>query len=324
MESKVKKVKNQVNKNAVAPEPNHNSDQSQDLINPVVSPDDDQDLGSSASAPVKQAKPPMAQGDPTKLKSMSLPIVKEDEIQVDFSKDLQSVFEEQDFDLSDDFYRKLSNLLEAAVRTKVREIAEDLQVSYEEALTEEVFSIKEELEERVDNFLTTTCEEWQAENQLAIEYGVRNELTESFISGLKNLFETHYIEVPEARYDVVEDLEYALDDLKEDFSKLYEDNVTLKEYTDILQYEMDKVQKEHLLFVESQDLTDTEKEKFFALTENLMKEDFDYFESKVSTIKENHFPKYQVNYLTEDLDETEYVDNNNIDPTIAQIAARLF
>lgn len=317
MDSKLKQSKTKVNAKATQPEPNHNKDESKDLITPVVSPDDSQDLGAKAASPVSKVSNPFPnQGDPKKLKGLNLPTVKEDEeIDFDMSSELKSVFTEANLDLSDEFFGKLSNILEAALRTHIRNYEDALASEYEAALAEEVVAIKEDLEYQIDSVLSTVCEEWQQENQLAIEYGIRNELTESFIEGLKNLFESHYIEVPDTKYDLVEDLEEQLEDLKEDFSRVYEDNVTLKE-------NLDYANKINLLQAESQDLTDFQKEKFFELSEGFLGSDYDSFAHKVATIKENHFPQYESHYLTEDVVEQEYI-SESVDPVIARIEAEL-
>lgn len=322
MKVTTKYTKNQVNKNATKPMGNPNKDESDDLIEPVVDPGDRQNLGAKASAPVKHNTNPFPNtGDATKLKSPSLANIevvhKKVQEGIDFSKDLKNIFEKQELDLSEEFFKDLSNLLEAAVNSKVNSIAEELEEIYTQTLAEELVEIKETLEERVDNFLGETCESWAEDNQLAIEYGVKNELTESFIEGLKNLFEDHYVDIPESKYDVVEDLESSLADLKEDFSKLYEDNATLLE-------ELDIMKKRELVFLESEDLTEVEKDKFYALAENLMDAEYEYFKNKISTIKENHFPRYEVeNGFVEDIYEGNFVDESSVDPAIANIAARM-
>lgn len=316
-----KKVKNKVNRGATKADANPNTDKSVDLINPVVTPGDRQDLGKAASAPVKHNTNPFPNtGNANDLKSPSLANIEtvkgKVHESVDFSDDLKNIFEKEELgvDFSQDFYKDISNLLEAAVRTKVRDIAEELDEAYSELLAEEVTEIKESLEEKVDNFLSVTCESWTEENQLAIEYGVRNELTESFIDGLKTLFESHYVEIPDEKYDVVSSLEENLEELKEDFSKLYEDNVTLKE-------ELDIMAKREILFHESLDLTEVEKEKFFELAENLIDADIETFERKVAMIKENHFSEYESTYLTEDVDDVEYEDYSALDSAVASIAS---
>lgn len=322
MKVTTKHTKNKVNQNATKAMANPNKDESKDLIEPVVEPGDRQNLGAKAAEPVKHNTNPFPNtGDATKLKSPSLAnievVSKKVQESIDFSNDLKNIFEKQELDLSEEFFNDLSNLLEAAVDLKVTSIAEELEEIYTSTLAEELETIKEDLEDRVDNFLAETCNSWAEDNQLAIEYGVKNELTESFIEGLKTLFENHYVDIPESKYDVVQDLEDSLSDLKEDFSKLYEDNATLLE-------ELDIMKKRELVFLESEGLTEVEKDKFYSLAENLMDADYDYFSSKISTIKENHFPRYEVEHnLVEDVYEEGFVDESSVDPIIANIAATM-
>lgn len=320
MDRKAKQSKTKVNEKALAPEPNHNKDESADLITPVVSPDDSQDLGAKASQHVKKVANPFPNmGDAKKIKSPSLETVKksvEEALEFDMSDELKTIFSESELELSDEFYSKLSNILEAAFTTKVRKFQEELEESYQSALEVELANIKEGLEEKIDSTLSSVCEEWQEENKLAIEYGIRNEISESFMLNLKGLFENHYIEVPDSKVDLVEDLETKLGDLKEDFSKLYEDNVTLKENLDLSN-------KRLILQRESVNLSEIDRERFISLAENFSEMDVDAFESKLTTIKESYFSEEPSSYLTEDLQETENLTEDYVDPIIANIADRL-
>lgn len=315
--------KTKVNSKATTPMPNQNKDESKDLTpsGAVVSPDDKTDLGKNAAVKGKVTNPFPNMGDPKKIKTPSLETINkkvEEELEVDFYSDIKGIFESQELDFSDEFYKGVSKLMEAAVDTKMRQIVETLINIYDETLQEELLEIKEALEAKVDAVLTESCDEWQSENELAIQYGIRNELSENLIKGMRDLFVENYVDVPEEKYDLVESLELSIDEYKSSFSELYEDNVTLKK-------ELDQISKHHLLFVESADLSDFEAEKLFAIAESILDKDYDYFESKIKTIKENHFSKYKATYLTEDVLETdsESLNEGYVDQAVAQIATRL-
>lgn len=320
----LKQSRTKVNKNASPAEPNHNKDESTDLINPVVTPDDNQDLGAKAAAPVSKVSNPFPnQGDPKKLKYPAHAVVTKEDIEIDLDP-LRNAFESEGLDLSEAFYQRIQSILEEPLRAKIEEISEEISDIYALALAEELNELNDLLEERVDSVLGHICEEWQENNQLAIEYGIRNELTESFINGLKGLFETHYIEVPEERFDIMEEMENTIEELKSDFSKLYEDNFELKQANSGLYEQLELSKKREIVLDESYDLSETDKEKLMSLSEGFMELDVDSFKRKVSTIKENHFPKYkEVNYLTEDLDEVEYINEDAIDPGVASVASML-
>ena len=131
-------------------------------------------------------------------------VVAEDEEKVEYSleDDINALVEGED--LSEEFKEKAATIFEAAINSKISGIKEQLTASYEEKLVEEVASIKEELKDRVDSYLEYVADEWIAENQLAVESGLKEEMTESFISGMKSLFEEHYVTIPEEKYDVIE------------------------------------------------------------------------------------------------------------------------
>lgn len=320
----LKQSRTKVNKNASPAEPNHNKDESKDLINPVVSPDDSQDLGAKAAAPVSKVSNPFPnQGDPKKIKYPAHTVITKEDVEIDLEP-LRNAFDAEGLDLSEAFYQRIQSILEEPLRAKIEEISEEISDVYAAAFAEELNELNDTLEERVDSVLGHICEEWQENNQLAIEYGIRNELTESFIDGLRGLFESHYIEVPDERFDILEDMENTIEELKGDFSKLYEDNFELKRANEGLYEQLEIANKREIILDESYDLSETDKEKLMALSEGFMDLDVNSFKRKVSNIKENHFPKYkEVNYLTEDLDETEYLGEDTIDPGVASVASML-
>ena len=154
-------------------------------------------------------------------------VVAEEEETVEYSleDDINALVEGED--LSEEFKEKAATIFEAAINSKVAGIKEELTASYEEKLVEEVASIKEELKDRVDSYLEYVADEWIAENQLAVESGLKEEMTESFISGMKSLFEEHYVTIPEDKYDVIESMVDKLDEMEGKLNEQIEKNVAL-------------------------------------------------------------------------------------------------
>ena len=154
-------------------------------------------------------------------------VVAEDEEKIEYSveDDINALVEGEE--LSEDFKEKAATIFEAAINSKVSGIKEQLTASYEEKLVEEVASIKEELKDRVDSYLEYVADEWIAENQLAVESGLKEEMTESFISGMKSLFEEHYVTIPEEKYDVIESMVDKLDEMEGKLNEQIEKNIAL-------------------------------------------------------------------------------------------------
>jgi len=185
-------------------------------------------------------------------------------------------------DLSEDFKTKAATIFEAAVLARVTAETAALEESYATQLQEEVESIKEGLVEKVDGYLGYIVEQWVQENELALESGMKSEIMESFINGMKNLFEEHYIDVPEEKYDVLGDLQEQLSAIEATLNDQVEKNVELNKIVN--------EQKRVTSIAESaKGLTDTEVEKFSALAEELSYDDADTFSTKLQTIRENYF-----------------------------------
>lgn len=196
--------------------------------------------------------------------------------------DLSPIF--GDAELSEEFKDKATSMFEAVVQARVNHEFEALQEQYEAELAEEVAEIKSELIEKVDVFLDNVVEAWVAENQLAIESGLRTEIAEDFMTGLKNLFKESYIEIPEDKYDVLADLEEQVAQLKtqvEEQASVVESVVS----------ENDSLKKEKVFAEVSEGLADTEADKFKQLIEGVEYGSEELFREKLSVIKENYFPK---------------------------------
>jgi hypothetical protein len=186
-------------------------------------------------------------------------------------------------DLSEEFQEKARMIFESALRSKVNEIRESLEVQYEERLVEEVQAIAEELEERVDSYLEYVAEEWVNENALSIETGLKEELTESFLGGLKQLFEEHYVEIPEEKYDVLENMVEKLDDMETKLNEQIERNIQLNK-------RLSESVADRIFDDISEGLATTQKEKLASLAESVEFESETEYREKLETLKESYFP----------------------------------
>ena len=208
-------------------------------------------------------------------------------------------------DLSEEFKRKAATVFEAAVKSKVRDEVSRIEDDYRKELDENINANKDELTTKVDTYLNYVCEEWTKENELAIERGLKGEIAEDFISGLKQLFEDHYIDVPNEKYDVLEAQSEKISQLEAKLNEAIEKNVSMK--TDNA-----KLVREQVIFEMSSDLAETEIEKFKSLTEDVDFEDEASYKEKLETLKENYFPK-QKTVVAETVDNVETGNAQDID-----------
>ena len=186
-------------------------------------------------------------------------------------------------ELSEEFKEKAKTILEAAVKGKVIQIKEVLDAEYESKLLEEVEEIKGALNERVDSYLEYVADEWFTENQLAVEAGLKEELTESFMTGLKGLFEEHYVSIPEEKYDVLESMVEKLDDMEAKLNEQVERNVTLNA-------RLSESTSDVILADVSEGLAETQKEKLASLSESVEFASEESYREKLETLKESYFP----------------------------------
>ena len=208
-------------------------------------------------------------------------------------------------DLSEEFKRKAATVFEAAVKSKVRDEVSRIEDDYRKDLDENINANKDELTTKVDTYLNYVCEEWTKENELAIERGLKGEIAEDFISGLKQLFEDHYIDVPNEKYDVLEAQSEKISQLEAKLNEAIEKNVSMK--TDNA-----KLVREQVISEMSSDLAETEIEKFKSLTEDVDFEDEDSYKEKLETLKENYFPKVKT-VVAETVDNVETGNAQDID-----------
>jgi len=189
-----------------------------------------------------------------------------------------------DDSLSEEFKQKAATVFEAAIKSKVKEIAEEIEADYNKKFEEETSKAKDELVEKVDSYLSYVVEEWMKENELALERGIKGEIAEDFISGLKKLFEDHYIDVPDEKYNVLEDQASKIEELNKKLNESIEKNIELSK-------ENGKYVRQSIIDEASKELAETQKEKFNKLAEEVDYKNEEDFRTKVSTIKESYFGK---------------------------------
>jgi hypothetical protein len=187
-------------------------------------------------------------------------------------------------ELSEQFKAKAKTIFEAALKSKVSEIKEALEVQYSEALAEEVEVVKADLKERVDAYLEYVSDEWFAENALAIEGGLKTEMTESFLEGMKGLFEEHYVSIPEDKYDVLESMVVKLDDMETKLNEQIEKNVSLNK-------RLAESVADGILDQVSEGLASTQKEKLASLAESVEFESEEEYREKLEILKESYFSR---------------------------------
>ena len=186
-------------------------------------------------------------------------------------------------ELSEEFKEKAKTIFEAALKTKVKEIKENLEAQYEEKVAGRVAEAKEELGNRVDSYLEYVSEEWFSENELAIEHGLKTELTESFLSGMKGLFEEHYVTIPDDKYDVLESMVEKLDDMETKLNEQIEKNISLNG-------RLSESVADGILDSVSEGLASTQKEKLASLSESVEFESENQYREKLEMLKESYFP----------------------------------
>ena len=276
--------------NQVSGDPQQKSQGSADAM-PKLKEEDETDKADEKKSEVKEGEMPKAALDALKKsqdkKEMSHDDEKKKDMKEESEEDLIDVSADvealtKDEDLSEDFKSKAATIFEAAVKSKVNEAKKKMNASYEEKLKEEVETTKSELVEKVDSYLNYIVEEWMQENKLAIERGIKGEIAEDFISGLKKLFEDHYIDVPDEKYDVLEDQASKIEDLEKKLNEQIEKNVEQNKV-------VGELKRQDIIDEASKDLADTAKEKFNKLAEEVEFSNEGDFKTKVSTIKESYF-----------------------------------
>ena len=202
--------------------------------------------------------------------------------EINIDEDVEALLGEEE--LSEEFKEKAKTIFEAALTSKVSELKEALEARYETALLEEVAEIKSALTERVDSYLEYVSQEWMTENQLAVEEGLKTEMTESFLTGMKSLFEEHYVTIPEDKYDVLESMVEKLDDMETKLNEQIEKNVSLNK-------RLSESVADGIFESVSEGLAATQKDKLASLAESVEFESEDQYREKLETLKEAYFAK---------------------------------
>ena len=205
-------------------------------------------------------------------------------------------------ELSEEFKAKAKTIFETALKTKVAEVRKLLEQQYAEKLGEEIIEAKEALAERVDSYLEYVADEWFTENQLAVENGLKEELTQSFLGGMKSLFEEHYVQIPEDKYDVLESMVEKLDDMETKLNEQIEKNIALNK-------RLAESVADGILDDVSEGLASTQKEKLASLAESVEFESENNYREKLETLKQSYFaqkssPTVKTETLSEGLDAT--------------------
>ena len=321
VKNELDEVVNAANKDAAPAEPGHLKNDAEDLGAPVVKATDS---NPDATKKVKKVSDQVNKDEndgslpndqkPSAMKEEETEVEGEEkiaetkeetsELEIDLSDDVKALVS-ADADLSEEFKDKAAIIFETAVRTRIKEQSAILEAQFEEKLASETETVKEAMVEKVDSYLNYVVEEWMKENELAVERGIRTEIAEDFITGLKGLFKEHYIDVPEEKYNVLDDLTSQVKDLESKLNEQIEKNVVLAKGTN-------ELTRASLVVSVSEDLADTEKEKFVSMAENVEFDSAEKFAEKLETIKESYFPKTKIEEAT---------SNDEVDSVAANIPA---
>ena len=227
--------------------------------------------------------------------------VEEETVEIDIEDDVNALLGGEE--LSEDFRAKAKTIFEAAINSKVSAIREEIVREHEEKLSEEVEEIKVELQERVDSYLEYVADEWFVENQLAVENGLKADMTESFLEGMKGLFEEHYVQIPEEKYDVLKSMVEKLDDMETKLNEQIEKNIGLNK-------RLAESVADGILESVSDGLASTQKEKLASLAESVEFESDEEYREKLETLKESYFPHKGASPAAKTETLSEGVDNS--------------
>ena len=234
------------------------------------------------------------------------------EIVIDVADDVAALLEGEE--LSKEFQEKTATIFEAAVKSKIEQVANQLEESFKKAFDEEIASHKSELTERVDSYLEFVANEWINENALAVETGIRGELSESFMSGLKTLFEEHYVEIPEEKYDVLEAMTSKLDEMETKLNEQIESNVELTK-------RLSSSVSDNILDEVSEGLALSQKDKLSELSKGVEFESEEQYREKLTTLKESYFNAKPVVESSEVTSEESIVEDHS--PAMSQYLSAL-
>ena len=246
-----------------------------------------------------------------KVKKAPVPAAKAKVESVDFDEDLDALVKEE-ATLSEEFRGKAGAIFEAVLTSKLSQEVERLESEYAQNLEEEVSDLQSSLVEKVDSYLNYVVENWMKENELAIQNGLRTEIAEEFMSSLQGVFKEHYIEVPEGKVDLVDELNESVTELEETLNKTTEDNIELHNKVQVLE-------RAEVVRDLSEGLAETEAEKLASLVEDIEYDNKETFEMKVKTVKESYFKQE----VTESVDEVDsLLGEGTVDIDVSDSMAR--
>lgn len=266
----LKQVRDVVNSRAVAAEDFEYDEEDEELLEAAEEEDEDEDEEEEKNPVGKKSKKEEEDEDEEEVKE-----------EFDIDEDVQALLEGEE--LSEEFQEKARTIFEAAINSRVESIKEALENEYVEILQEEVAEIKATLEERIDSYLEYVTDEWFNENALVIEQGIKSEMTESFLQGMKNLFEEHYVSIPEEKYDVVESMVDKLDEMETKLNEQIQKNVFLNK-------RLAGAVAEGIFEQVAVGLADTQRDKLASLAESVEFESEENYREKLETLKESYFP----------------------------------
>ena len=293
----LKQVKDVVNKGAKPAEAAKGMKEEEELDTEAVVEEDQEVTDEVVSEEETAEDEVVAEEETTEEETVEEEVVAEYDIDEDVNALLQGE------ELSEEFQEKARTIFETAINAKVAEVKEALEARYSEVLSEEVEDIKKELNERVDSYLEYVAEEWFTENQLAVEAGLKTEMTESFLGGMKSLFEEHYVSIPEEKYDVLESMVEKLDDMETKLNEQIEKNISLNK-------RLAESVADGILDQVSEGLAQTQKEKLASLAESVEFESENQYREKLETLKESYFPSKGVSPSANKENLSEGVDSS--------------
>ena len=277
----LKQVKDVVNKGAKAAEGSNLKKEEEE----TELKDDQEVVAEEPAKETKEGEEVVAEEETTDQEVVAEEETTEEEVveeKIDVDADINALIEGEK--LSEEFEAKARTIFESAIKAKVAELSEQVKISYEEKLVEEVASVKKELQERVDSYLEYVASEWLEENQLAAEAGLKTEMTESFLEGMKSLFEEHYVTIPEDKYDVLNSMVDKLDEMENKLNEQIKSNVALnrrlaESVADVIFAEV------------TEGLADTQRDKLASLAENVEFESEEDYREKLVTLRKSYFPE---------------------------------
>jgi len=304
----LKQVKDVVNKGAVKAEP------MQKLKGAIAQTEEEEMDAEATIEESPQVTDEVVEEDTAVAEAEETVTEEETVAEYDMEEDVNALLGGEE--LSEEFKAKAKTIFEAAINAKVAAVREEIQTEFDAKLAEEVETAKASLAERVDSYLEYVADEWFAENQLAVEAGLKTEMTESFLEGMKSLFEEHYVSIPEEKYDVLHSMVEKLDDMETKLNEQIEKNIGLNK-------RLGESVADGILADVSEGLAETQKEKLASLAEGVEFESDEEYREKLETLKESYFPAKGAPTTTKTETLSEGVDNSGAGSVSSSMAAYL-